>query len=85
MIGTTLFPEGAPQDNLTTFNGTFTDVERIQIGFNTPASMALSATSYKYGVDQISVYTGEIPEPATWCLGLCAVGLVMLRRRRQST
>jgi hypothetical protein len=81
-IGTTLFPEAIdPNENLSYFNQTFSNFGRIQIGFNVPASMANSSTSFVYAIDQVSVNT---PEPATWLMFSAAVGVGALSRRRRA-
>ncbi|MEX0642822.1 MAG: PEP-CTERM sorting domain-containing protein [Pirellulales bacterium] len=82
-IGTTLFPEtDVPDENLSYFNQTFSNpgLGRIQIGFNVPASMANSPTSFVYRLDQVSVNT---PEPATMLMIGIAAGVAVLRRRRR--
>ena len=80
-IGTTIIPETVPPaTDLSTYISVFSNVGRVQFGFNVPASMANSSTSYVYQLDQVSV----VPEPAAVVLVLSSAGLAWMRRRRAS-
>ena len=83
-IGLTLTPETQPPaTDLSTFNDTFTNVGRVQIGFNVPASMASSPTSYVYALDQVSVSIVPVPEPGSLFLVLSGIAMGLNCRRRR--
>jgi len=83
-IGVTLFPETEePLEMLDYFEQSFSSFGRFQIGFITPASMAMSSKSYRYAIDQVSISGPRVPEPASWFLALCASCLALIRRRRR--
>jgi hypothetical protein len=78
-IGSTVIPETVPPaTDLITFNSVFSNVGRVQFGFNVPAELANSDTNYVYQLDQVSV----VPEPAGIVLVLGGVGLAWTGRRR---
>jgi hypothetical protein len=57
---------------------------RFQVGFVTPAAMAMNSTSYKYAIDQVSITGPGVPEPAAGTLLMMAGSFVVLRRRRRT-
>jgi hypothetical protein len=71
----TLAPEGPPSF----YTQTLTNVGHVQVGFNVPASMANSATSYAYGLDQVTV--SNVPEPSCVLLMAGAIGMALAVRR----
>jgi hypothetical protein len=77
-IGSTLTPEAAPGSELATYNSTFSNVGRVQIGFTAPASMANSANAYLYAIDHVSA----VPEPTTAFLLLAAAVFTISLRKR---
>jgi hypothetical protein len=84
-IDVTLFPEtDDPMEKLNFFNQSFSTFGRFQVGFVTPAAMAMNTTSYKYAIDQVSITGPGVPEPTVGTLLMMAGSFVVSRRRRRA-
>lgn len=78
-IGVTVIPETVPPaTDLSTYNAVFSNVGRVQFGFNVPSAMANSSTSYVYQLDQVSA----VPEPTGLGLALAGLAFVLFGRQR---